>query len=106
MTHPVSFVPTMPVYELKEGIWAQVDPVTVLPGDTLMTVTGQEKMTLSIIVDELDISGVFIGQTAQVQVEVLRDRVFPAEVTSVGRSGSNSGGSSKFTVTLIVLVYI
>lgn len=71
-----------------------------LEGDTLMTVTGQETMTLSITVDELDISAVHPGQTAIIRVEALPDQVYPAQVTSIGRTGTNNGGSSKYTVEL------
>jgi hypothetical protein len=71
-----------------------------LEGDTLMTVTGQETMRLAITIDEQDIGSVSVGQAAQIRVEAFRDQVFPAQVTSIGRSGSNNGGSSKFTVEL------
>lgn len=84
-----SMMPEEPEFELY-------DP----EGDTLMTVTAQETMTLTISIDEQDISSLFIGQPAQVRVEALRDQVFPAQITSIGRSGTNSGGSSKFTAEL------
>lgn len=71
-----------------------------LEGDTLMIVTAQETVTLSITIDEQDIAKVAPGQQAQVRVEALRDQVFPATVTAIGRAGTNSGGSSKFHVEL------
>ena len=71
-----------------------------LNGSILMTVTTQDSMTLSITVDEQDISRVAVGQTAAVEVAALRGQVFEAEVTSVANIGTNSGGSSKFTVEL------
>lgn len=73
-----------------------------LEGETLMTVTPQDAMTLTISIDQQDISKVRVGQVAQVKVEALRGQVFEAEVTKVGLSGSNSGGSSKFAVELTV----
>ena len=71
-----------------------------LEGDVLMTVTPQETVSLTITLDEQDIAKVYVGQSAQVKVEALRGQVFEAEVTKVSISGSNSGGSSKFTAQL------
>lgn len=73
-----------------------------LEGDVLMTVTPQETMSLSITLDEQDISKVQVGQTAQVKVEALRDQLFDAEVSKVAYTGTNNGGSSKFTVELSI----
>ena len=71
-----------------------------LEGNVLLTVTPQDAMTLTITLDEQDIAGVHVGQLAEVKVEALRGQVFEAEVTAVSTRGSNSGGSSKFAVTL------
>ncbi|MGM9578020.1 MAG: HlyD family efflux transporter periplasmic adaptor subunit [Evtepia sp.] len=71
-----------------------------LEGSVLMTVTDQNAMTLTITVDEQDISRVSAGQIAEVEVAALRGQAFEAEVTRVAISGTNSGGSSKFTVEL------
>ncbi len=71
-----------------------------LDGATLLTVIPQETMTLEITLDEQDIARVSPGMEAQVTVEALRGQTFPATVTRVGIHGSNSGGSSKFTVEL------
>lgn len=69
-----------------------------LEGSTLMTVTAQESMRITITVDEQDIAKIHQGQAAQVKVSALRGQVFEGEVTEVAISGTNSGGSSKFTV--------
>lgn len=71
-----------------------------LDGDILMTVTEQDVMTLTIALDEQDISKVSVGQAAEVKVSALKGEVFEAEVTEIGTEGTNSGGSSKFTVEL------
>lgn len=71
-----------------------------LEGDVLMTVTPQDTVSLTITLDEQDISKVSLGQTAQVKVEALRGQTFEAEVVQVGTSGTNNGGSSKFAVKL------
>lgn len=71
-----------------------------LDGSTLMTVTDRDTMTLTIAIDEQDISKVSRGQTAQVEVTSIRGQTFEAEVTEVGNFGTNNGGSSKFSVEL------
>ncbi len=71
-----------------------------LEGQVLLTVTPQDTATLSITLDEQEISAVQVGMEAQVRVEAIRDQVFAAEVVQVGTSGTNSGGNSKFTVKL------
>lgn len=67
---------------------------------TIATVTSQEQMTLEITVDEQDISHFRTGMEAEITVEALTGQSFPAVVTAIGSTGTNSGGSSKFTVTL------
>lgn len=71
-----------------------------LEGDVLMTITPRETASMTITVDEQDISQIYLGQPAQVEVEALRDQVFEAEVTEVSAVATNNGGSSKFTVKL------
>ena len=65
---------------------------------TVASVTSQEHMTVEITVDELDISGVYVGQTATVTVDALTGEKFPGEVTAIGSTGTSGGGNSKFTV--------
>ena len=71
-----------------------------LEGSTLMTVSPQKTVSLTITLDEQDIAKVSVGQKATVKVEALAGEVFEAEVTEVSNHGTNSGGSSKFTAKL------
>ena len=71
-----------------------------LETNALMTVTEQTVMKLNITVDELEISKLKTGLTAQVKINALKGRTFEAEITEVGSVGTNNGGSSKFTVEL------
>lgn len=73
-------------------------------GSVLLTVTAQETMTITITLDEQDIAKVHEGQAAQVKVTALRGQVFEGTVTDVSVSGTNSGGSSKFTAEVTVPV--
>jgi len=67
---------------------------------TIASVTSQEEMTLEITVDEQDISRLYPGQDACVTVDALTGQSFPAVITSIGNTGTSSGGSSKFTAVL------
>jgi hypothetical protein len=71
-----------------------------LEGSTLMTVSPQDRVSLTITLDEQDIAKAAVGQKATVKVEALSGQTFEAEVTQVSGRGVNSGGSSKFTVKL------
>lgn len=64
------------------------------------TITSQEKMTVSISIDELDITKVFVGQTAQITMNAYPEAPVEAVVRRIANSGENSGGNSKFTVEL------
>ena len=69
---------------------------------TVACVTSQEQMTLEITVDEQDIAKLRSGQNAIVTMEALTGQSFPAVISSIGNTGTNEGGSSKFTATLIL----
>ena len=73
-----------------------------LEKNTVLSVTPQDTMTMTITVDELDLSMVQPGMGAAVTVDALPGVEIAAEVTGIGSSGENSGGSSKFTVELTV----
>ncbi len=65
---------------------------------TVASVTSQEHMTVSITVDELDITKIYVGQHVMVSVDALGGEQFEAEITEISNSGENEGGNSKFTV--------
>ena len=76
------------------------DKLFDLEGSTLMTVSPQKTVSLTITLDEQDIAKVSVGQKATVTVAALGGEVFEAEVIEVSNRGSNNGGSSKFTAKL------
>ena len=67
---------------------------------TIASVTSQEKMTVEITIDELDITYISVGQSADVTVDALTGEKFTAAVTQIANSGESEGGNSKFTVVL------
>ena len=71
-----------------------------LKGSTLMTVSPNETVSLTITLDEQDIAKVYVGQKAAVKVTALGKDTYEAVVTEIGNHGVSSGGSSKFTAKL------
>lgn len=65
---------------------------------TVASVTSQEHMTVSITIDELDITSIYVGQEAIVSVDALGGEQFEAQISRISNSGENEGGNSKFTV--------
>ena len=71
-----------------------------LEKNLLMSVTPEGEMTLSITVDESDIGKLTLGQEANIRLDALRNDRFAGTITQLGTSGTNNGGSSKFTVVI------
>ena len=79
---------TFELYSLEESI--------------IMAVTAQDEMTLTITVDESDISKLHVGQEAKIRLDALRNDRFTGTIRELGTSGENNGGSSKFTATIVM----
>ena len=67
-----------------------------------MSVIPQDKMTVDITVDELDILSIEKGQFALVTLDALAGQSFDGVITDIGVSGSNSGGNSKYTAQVSI----
>ena len=78
------------------------DELYSLTGTTIMSITPQEKMTITITIDELDILSVAKGDEATVTIDALAGRSFTGTVTAINTSGSNSGGNSKYTAEVTI----
>lgn len=72
------------------------EPVPV----TVAAVIPQNTLELQITVDEMDIGLLTVGQSARVSLDALMGKTVDAEITAISGTGENSGGNSKFTVTL------
>ena len=68
----------------------------------IMAVTAQNEMTLTITVDESDISKLQVGQQAKIKLDALRNDRFTGTIRELGTTGENNGGSSKFTATIVM----
>ena len=56
------------------------------PGTVLLTIADLSVMEVEVEVDETDVVGVRLGQTAKVRVDAYPDKFFPGQVTEVGSS--------------------
>ncbi len=78
--------PELAVYEVEQA--------------SICAITPAEVMTLDVYVDELDVLSLTVGQTAQVTLDALPGQLFQGTVQQIHPEGTNSGGNTKFTVTL------
>ncbi len=69
---------------------------------TLVSVTPQNTMDITITVDELDILLVELGQTARVTLDAIPGQSFEGIVTAIDYTGNSSDGNTKFTVTVTI----
>jgi multidrug efflux pump subunit AcrA (membrane-fusion protein) len=76
------------------------DELFPLEGSPLLSVTPRETMSVLLSVDELDILRYRKGMTAEIVLDALPGQSFEGTVTKISGVGTNSGGSSKFTVTV------
>ncbi len=63
-------------------------------------ITADEEMTVLIQVDELDIRTLETGMEATVTLDALPGSSFTGAITSINPYGENSGGNTKYTVTV------
>ena len=67
---------------------------------TLMKLSAQERMGVEVPVDELDILALKPGMEATVTLDAFKGETFRGTVERISRRGENSGGNTKFTVTV------
>ena len=75
-------------------------PAYTIAQQTLCTMTPQEKMHMVVAVDELDVLALSLGQEAELYLDAFPATVFSATVTKIDTEGENSGGNTKYSVTL------
>lgn len=73
----------------------------------LMQVIPQDKMSVSVTIDEMDILAVAIGQEAEVTVDALPGRFYTGTVTEINPQGQTSEyswarGNSKYDITIVI----
>ena len=68
--------------------------------NVILSVTPIDEMSVTISVDELDILRYSEGMPAEIYIDALPGESFTGTVTKIAAVGTNSGGSSKFDVTV------
>ena len=68
--------------------------------NVILSVTPIDEMSVTISVDELDILRYSEGMPAEIYIDALPGESFTGTVTEIAAVGTNSGGSSKFDVTV------
>lgn len=68
----------------------------------LFSVCPDQKMTVSVSVDESEILSLSEGQTAAVTISSIGDDAFTGTVTSIGTTGTGSSGVSYYTVEVTI----
>ena len=76
------------------------DNGSVKEGALMFTLSSKNTMTLTVSVDELDISSISVGQKATVSVDAVSDKTYNATVKSISQVGSVSNGVTTYDVTL------
>lgn len=66
-------------------------------GSGLVTVAPDQKLSISVSVDETDILSLELGQTAEVKVSSIGDDVFRGEVTEISRIGTSASGVTQYS---------
>lgn len=75
-------------------------PAYTIAENELCTVTPQEKMLITVSMDELDILALSLGQEADLYLDALPSMGLTATVTEIDSEGENEGGNTKYSVTL------
>lgn len=72
----------------------------VTSGGTILTMLDDTQLNLPVQIDETEISGVKVGQEAQVTLDAYPDQTFTGKVVRVSPGATQSSGISVFTATV------
>ena len=78
------------------------EPAYTIGEQDLLSVTPQEKILMTVSVDELDLLKISLGQEADLYLDAHPSEKFTATVTKIDPEGTNDGGNTKYSVTLAV----
>ena len=73
---------------------------TLESGKILCTIFDLSYLTMTLNIDELDITTVSAGQSVEITVEALPDSVYEGTVTKVNINGTTTGGTTSYPVTI------
>ena len=69
-------------------------------GDTLCTVYDLSYLTMTMSIDELDISKVSVGQTVEITADAVEGSTYEGTITKVSVAGTTSNGTTTYPVTV------
>ena len=84
----------------SSGTTATVETEYTLNLTAICSIVPDNVMTVLISADELDVLSLAVGQEAMVTLDALSGQSFSGVVTGIDPVGVNSGGSTKYSVTL------
>lgn len=85
-----------------------ISEMTVVEGDTvpagtkLCTILGNDSYQVKIQIDELDIQGLEVGQSAIISFDAIENKEYTGQVSRVSLVGENPNGVASYTVTVQV----
>lgn len=91
------------VYAPISGVISNVaatDGTVVTAGSTILTLMDDTTLNLPVQVDETEIAGVRVGQSASVTLDAFEDQTFTGKVVRVSPGATQSSGISVFTATV------
>lgn len=72
----------------------------VTSGDTLCTIYDLSYLTMTMNIDELDISKVSVGQTVEITADAVEGSTYEGTITKVSVAGTTSNGTTTYPVTV------
>lgn len=76
------------------------DDYTVLDTTVVMTLDPNEKVSITISVDETNIQSLDVGQEASVTIDSIGEDVFTGVVSEIDKTATSSGGVTLYTATI------
>ena len=74
------------------------DPVYAVAEIAVYSISSRNKVDVTIAIDELDITRIYLGQTCEVTFDAINAKTYEGTVTKISSTGENSGGNTKYTV--------
>jgi len=73
---------------------------TLEAGKPLCTIFDLSYLTMTLYIDELDISKISVGQSVSVSAEAVEGKIYEGTITKVNINGVTSGGTTSYPVTV------
>ena len=88
------------VYNSVEESESEEEKVYAVAEVSVYSIAPRNKVEITLTIDELDITSIYIGQTCEITFDAISAKCFEGKVTEIDMTGENSGGNTKYTVTV------